>query len=324
MSSIVGIDIAKHSFDIATVQANGKHRTKAKLPNDMSGFQVLQEWLSKYSEPGAWIVMEATGTYHEVLTEHLYGLGYQVCVMNPAQIAYYARSQLQRVKTDQVDAKLIASYGERHRNELRAWQPEPIAIRRLRALMRRLQDLKEIEQMERNRLEVADASVKESIRAVLQRVEEQIAETLNAIRNHIDDDPDLRAKRDLLISIDGIGEQTAALLLAELGDPLHFESARAITAFAGLNPKLQDSGTHKGHVRISRTGSARLRAGLYMPAITSMTYNPAINALAKRLRDRGKAGKQIVCAAMRKLLHIVYGVLKSGQPFDPQLALARG
>ena len=324
MSSIVGIDIAKHSFDIATVQANGKHRTKAKLPNDMSGFQVLQEWLSKHSEPGAWIVMEATGTYHEVLAEHLHGLGYQVCVMNPAQIAYYARSQLQRVKTDQVDAKLIASYGERHRNELRAWQPEPIAIRRLRALMRRLQDLKEIEQMERNRLEVADASVKESIRAVLQRVEEQIAETLNAIRNHIDDDPDLRAKRDLLISIDGIGEQTAALLLAELGDPLHFESARAITAFAGLNPKLQDSGTHKGHVRISRTGSARLRAGLYMPAITSMTYNPAINALAKRLRGRGKAGKQIVCAAMRKLLHIVYGVLKSGQPFDPQLALARG
>jgi len=324
MSSIVGIDIAKHSFDIATVQANGKHRTKAKLPNDMSGFQVLQEWLSKHSEPGAWIVMEATGTYHEVLAEHLHGLGYQVCVMNPAQIAYYARSQLQRVKTDQVDAKLIASYGERHRNELRAWQPEPIAIRRLRALMRRLQDLKEIEQMERNRLEVADASVKESIRAVLQRVEEQIAETLNAIRNHIDDDPDLRGKRDLLISIDGIGEQTAALLLAELGDPLHFESARAITAFAGLNPKLQDSGTHKGHVRISRTGSARLRAGLYMPAITSMTYNPAINALAKRLRGRGKAGKQIVCAAMRKLLHIVYGVLKSGQPFDPQLALARG
>lgn len=324
MSSIVGIDIAKHSFDIATLQANGKYRTKAKLANDTVGFQVLQEWLSQYSEPGTWVVMEATGTYHEALAEHLCGLGYRVCVMNPAQIAYYARSQLQRVKTDQVDAKLIASYGERHKDELRAWQPEPVAIRRLRALMRRLQDLKEIEQMERNRLEVADASVKESIRLVLQRVDEQIAETLKVIRKHLDDDPDLRGKRDLLISIDGIGEQTAALLLAELGDPLHFESARAITAFAGLNPKLQDSGTHKGHVRISRTGSARLRAGLYMPAITSMTYNPAINALAKRLRARGKAGKQIVCAAMRKLLHIAYGVLKSGQPFDPQLALAQG
>ncbi|VXB48374.1 hypothetical protein PSEUDO8AS_100355 [Pseudomonas sp. 8AS] len=108
---------------------------------------------------------------------------------------------------------------------------------------------------------------------MLQRVEEQIAETLNAIRKSIDDDPGLRGKRDLLTRIDGIGERTAALLLAELGDPLHFERARAITAFAGLNPKLQDSGTHKGQVRISRAGSARLRAGLYMPAVNDPQHS---------------------------------------------------
>lgn len=324
MSSIVGIDIAKHSFDIATLQANGKFRTKAKLSNDTAGFQAFEQWLSKYSEPQAWIVMEATGIYHEALAEHLHGLGYRICVMNPAQIAHYARSQLQRVKTDKVDAKLIASYGERHHDELRLWEPEPRAVRRLRALMRRLQDLKELQQMEFNRLEVADASVQDSIRAVLQRVEEQIKQTLKAIKDHIDDDPDLRDKRDLLTSIDGIAEQTAALLLAELGDPLRFTSARAITAFAGLNPKLQDSGIHKGHVRISRTGSARLRSGMFMPAIASMTHNPAVSALAERLRARGKSGKQIVCAAMRKLLHIAYGVLKSGQPFDYRLALAQG
>lgn len=323
MSSIVGIDIAKHSFDIATLQANGKYRTKAKLANDAAGFQVLQEWLSKHSEPQTWIVMEATGIYHEALAEHLHGLGYKVCVMNPAQVAFYARSQLQRVKTDKVDAKLIASYGERHRDELRRWEPEPRAIRRLRALMRRLQDLKELQQMELNRLAVADSDVQDSIKAVLQRVEEQIKQTLNAIKKHIDDDPDLRDKRDLLTSIDGIAEHTAALLLAELGDPLRFTSARAITAFAGLNPRLEDSGLHKGHVHISRTGSARLRSGMYMPAVVSMTHNPAISALAERLRARGKAGKQIVCAAMRKLLHIAYGVLKSGQPFDFRLALAR-
>ncbi|AYC31477.1 IS110 family transposase [Pseudomonas cavernae] len=322
MSSIVGIDIAKHSFDIATLQTNGKYRTKAKLANSAAGFQVLQEWLQQYAEPGAWLVMEATGTYHEALAEHLHGLGYRVCVMNPAQLASYARSQLQRVKTDQVDAKLMASYGQRHVDELRAWQPEPPAIRRLRALVRRLQDLKEIEQMERNRLDVADASVQDSIRSVLEHVEQQIAETLKAIRDHLDDDPDLCSKRDLLVSIDGIGEQTAALLLAELGDPLQFKNARAITAFAGLNPKLQESGQHKGRVRISRVGSARLRTGLYMPAVVSLSHNPAIKALAQRLRARGKAGKQIVCAAMRKLLHIAYGVLKSGQPFDARLALA--
>lgn len=144
--------------------------------------------------------------------------------MNPAQVAYYARSQLQRVKTDKVDAKLIAEYGERHQDELRAWQPEPRAIRRLRALVRRLEDLQEIEQMERNRLEVADTSVQDSIESVLQHVDQQIDETLRAIKQHIDDDPDLRGKHDLLTSIDGIGDKTAALLLAELADPLRFAS----------------------------------------------------------------------------------------------------
>lgn len=323
MPSVIGIDIAKHTFDIATLQTNGKYRTKAKLANDATGFQALQQWLLKHADSEAWIVMEATGAHHEALATWLNGKGYRVCVLNPAQVAYYARSQLQRVKTDKVDAKLIAEYGQRHQDELRAWQPEPPAIRRLKALVRRLEDLQEIQQMERNRLDLADVSVQASIQSVLQHLERQISETLDSIRDHIDDDPDLRNKRDLLTSIDGIGERSAALLLAELGDPLRFASSRAITAFAGLNPRLQESGIYKGQTRISRTGSPRLRAGLYMPAVCSLTHNPAISALRERLKAKGKSGKQIVCAAMRKLLHIAYGVLKSGQRFDPQLALAR-
>ena len=143
------------------------------------------------------------------------------------------------------------------------------------------------------------------------------------MRDHIDQDPTLRGQSQLLVSIDGIGQKTAALLMAELGDARRFSDAAAATAFAGLNPRLQESGKHKGHVRISRLGSSRLRAGLYMPALASMTHNPAIRALKERVKSRGKTGKQIVCAAMRKLLCIAYGVLKSGQPFDPHRALAR-
>uniref|UniRef100_UPI0030D7ADFF transposase n=1 Tax=Pseudomonas sp. EL_65y_Pfl2_R95 TaxID=3088698 RepID=UPI0030D7ADFF len=134
---------------------------------------------------------------------------------------------------------------------------------------------------------------------------------------------DLRGQRDLLTSINGIADKTAALILAELGDIQRFDSSRAVTAFSGLNPRLQESGKFKGHTRISRTGSCRLRAGLYMPGVTSITYNPAIRALAQRMKANGKTGKQIVCAAMRKLLCIAYGVLKSGKPFDPHLAIAR-
>jgi len=323
MAIVIGVDIAKHSFDIATLQPNGKHRTKGKLPNDAEGFKVFAAWLKTHAEPDSWIVVEATGIYHEALAEHFHQLGYRLAVINPAQIARYGQSQLQRGKTDKLDAKLIATYADRHQDQLRCWQPEPLPIRRLRALTRRLEDLKELQQMERNRLGVADSSVQSSIQAVLQRLDEQIAQTLKQIDRHIDDDPELRGKRDLLTSIDGIGDKTASLLLAEVGDPLRFASARAITAFAGLNPRLHESGRYQGRTRLSRMGSARLRAGFYMPAVVSLQRNPAIKAMGERLKANGKAGKQIVCAAMRKLLSIAYGVLKSGVPFDAKLALAR-
>lgn len=320
---LVGVDVAKHSFDVATLQANGKYRTKAKLANTQAGWRVFQQWLQTHVPADSWVVMEATGVYHEALAEFVHGLGYRVSVLNPAQVAHYARSQLQRVKTDSVDAKLIASYGLRHLDLLRTWEPDPPSLKHLRALVRRLQDLQELQQMERNRLEVAQGNVQASIQSVIDHVQGEIDKTMQAIADHIDQDPTMRGQRDLLTSIDGIGEKTAALLLAELGDPRRFEDAKAVTAFAGLNPRLQESGRHAGQVRISRVGSARLRGGLYMPALAAMTHNPAIRDLKQRLKERGKAGKQIVCAAMRKLLHLAYGVLKSGRPFDPKLAIAR-
>lgn len=324
MSAVVGIDVAKHTFDIATLQANGKHRTKAKLANTPSGFELFGQWLSKYAEPKAWIVMEATGVYHEALAEYLLQHDYKVCVLNPTQTAKYAESQLQRVKTDKVDAKLIAEYGLRHQDKLRLWAPEKPEIRRLRALVKRLRDLQELERIELNRQDVTrDAKAAESIESMLKHIREQIKQTQNAIKQHFDDHDDLDGQRDLLTSIDGIADKTAALLLAELGDIHRFEDSRCVAAFAGLNPKLQESGKLKGRVCISRMGSATLRAGLYLPAVVSMTRNPAIKAMAERLRANGKTGKQIVCAAMRKLLCIAYGVLKSGKPFDFSLAIAK-
>ncbi|WP_267115322.1 IS110 family transposase, partial [Xanthomonas sacchari] len=114
-------DVAKRSFDVAIELTNGKHRTKAKLSNDAKGFQALQAWLQTHAQPDSWIAMEATGTYHQALAEFLHARGYRVCVLNPAQTAAYARSQLSRVKTDRSDAKLIASYALRHREQLRRW-----------------------------------------------------------------------------------------------------------------------------------------------------------------------------------------------------------
>lgn len=323
MSSFVGVDVAKNTFDIATHLPNGKHKTKAKLANDPKGFKEFEAWLLKQAEPSALIVMEATSVYHLQLAEFVYSMGYRVCVVNPATTNSYAKSELRRVKTDKSDAKLIADFAKEKHEKLPLWAPEPLKFRQLKALVRRLDDLQEMQQMELNRLDVSDESVKDSIQSVLRHIEKEIAETHKAIKKHIDDDPDMRQMRDLIVTIDGIGEKTLERLLAELGDLRKYDNPRKLVAAAGLNPKLQDSGTLKGRTLISKIGSVRLRAGLYMPGLVALRHNEAIIAMKDRLKANGKAPKQIICAAMRKLLHFVYGVLKSGQPFDPKLALAR-
>lgn len=177
-------------------------------------------------------------------------------------------------------------------------------------------------QMEKNRLDGADPTVRASIEAVLATLDAEIAATQQRIREHIDHDPDLRQRRDLLDTIPGLGDATIPVLLAALGDVHRFENARSVAAFAGLSPKEHQSGKWKGHTRLSKTGDALLRKALYMPAIVAWRHNPLIRAFCERLKAQGKNGKLIVGAAMRKLLVLAYGVLKSGRPFDPNHGLA--
>ena len=141
------------------------------------------------------------------------------------------------------------------------------------------------------------------------------------IRAHIDRRPDLKRQRELLETIPAFGEITATLLLAELPDIDRFASARQVAAFAGVTPKHRHSGSSvRGRTQMSKMGQARIRCALYMPAIVARTHNPMAKALADRLTERGKCPMVIIGAMMRKLLHIAYGVLKSGKPFDAQHA----
>ena len=321
LASLVGIDIAKATLDLACQTGPDKYRTRSKLPNSPAGFALLLTWLRTHACPDAWVVMEATNVYHEAVATFLHAHGYRVCVANPKQVAAYAESELSRTKTDKTDAKLIVRFGLSHEPRLRAWQPPTPAERTLIALTRRLDDLKSLHQMERNRLDTADPAVQALLQAVLATLDDLIKATEASLSQYIDDDPDLRKRRDLLVGIKGISDLTAFRLMAELGDIRRFGDVRAVVAFAGLNPALRQSGAWRGHVRISKIGSTALRAALYMPAVVAMQYNPAIRAMAERLRARGKPGKVIVVAAMRKLLHIAYGVLKSGRAFDPKAGL---
>jgi transposase len=320
-SFIVGVDVAKATFDIALpLDKPGKFQTRSKLPNDPKGFAELKAWLDKHA-PSAALCMEATGIYHEALATFLYEQGFTVYVVNPYQIAHFAKSELLRTKTDRTDAKLIARFAA-SRPDLRPWQPLSPAQRTLRAYVYRLEDLMQMKQMEENRLDVANPLVVDSIQRHLADLSGQIAEVRRLIDDHIDSDPDLKGDRHLLESIPGIGPRVSSILLACVGDLRHFDDPGKLTAFVGLNSFLRESGKWKGSRAIAKLGSALVRAKMYMSAVTAMTHNPLIRAFVQRLRARGKPYLVAIVAAMRKLLHIAWGVVRSGRPFDARIGVA--
>ncbi len=219
-------------------------------------------------------------------------------------------------------AQLIARFCQMHQPA--RWSPPAPAVRELQALVRRLESLEEMRLMEKNRLAsgVSCQQVRADLEEHLADLQARIEKTGQHIKDLIDQDPELKNQAGLLQSIPGIGPTTAALLLAEVGDISHFDNARQVAAFAGLVPRIRESGSSvRSRSRLSKVGSSRLRKALYFPAITALRFNPFIKALGLRLSAQGKSKMLIVGAAMRKLLHLAYGVLKSKQAFDPNFCV---
>ena len=320
MDAVLGIDIAKAKFDVTLRWPEGRRRRKA-FPNTRAGCADLLAWLTRHGVSRVHACLEATGTYGELVAVSLVDAGHRVSVVNPSIIHHYAKSRLLRAKTDTVDADLIADYTAKEQPP--AWAPLAREVRELQALVRRLDALIGMQTDERNRAQAGGltAAVQDSIAAVLIQLEAHIASVRRQIRAHIDQHPDLRGQRDLLTTIPGIGEITAALLLAELFTKT-FTSARQAAAFAGVVPRPHDSGASVGRRVMCKVGSPRLRKALYFPAIAAIRCNPSLQPLARRLRGVGKPPMLIIGAAMRKLIHLAYGVLKSGQKYDPKLANA--
>jgi len=320
METVLGIDIAKAKFDVALQFPDGRIRRKS-LPNTPAGFAELGQWLTRHHAPRVHACLEATGTYGEALATWLVDAGHQVSVVNPMTIHAFAASRLSRTKTDRTDAALIAQFCATQAPAL--WQPTPREIRELQALVRRLDALHEMRTQETNRLGsgAATPAVRRSLETVIATLTEEIAAVQQQIRDHFTQHPGLRVQRDLLTSIPGIGESTAAVLLAELFDK-QYRSARQAAAFAGVVPRIAESGTLKRRSRLSKIGPSRLRKALYFPALAGLRFNPSLQALRTRLRAKGKVPMVIVGAAMRKLIHLAYGVLKSQRPYDPTIVRA--
>jgi transposase len=320
--TVVGVDIAKAKFDVARLDEKGHFRHK-KFDNHTAGFIAFLAWLASFGDEKPWICMEATGIYSIPLAEFLVEHGFRVSVVNPAKIHAFAKSELSRAKTDKADAKLIARWAARMGADLPAWNPPPRNIRELQALLRRVEDLLEIRQMEQNRLDTADPAIVDSLQTVLDTLERELDTTRERIKNHIDTDSELKQRRNLLESIPGIGPAVSAYLLTALSAHYGFAHAKQAVAYAGLAPKIQESGRWVGKTRIAKTGNPSLRKVLYMPALTAWQYNPVIRDFCERLKANGKNGKAIACAAMRKLIHIAFAILQSGKPFDSKFALAQ-
>ena len=315
--SILGIDVAKHKLDVALLN-DGKTISK-QFANSPEGFAALRAWLGALPVDALHACLEATGRYGEALARFLHDAGYQVSGVNPACIKGYAQAKRQRNKTDRADAALIADFCRTQEPPL--WQPPNPAMADLQALTRRIAVLEEMLQGEHNRLEATPATTRASVERMIAILEQEIAELRRQINDHMQQHPEVKEQQELLQSIPSIGEKTAQLLLSEI-DFSRYQSARDVAAYAGVTPKKKELGSSLQQTKLCKQGNGRLRQGLYFPAILAKQHNQIVNEFAKRLEKHGKSQKQIVGAAMRKLLHIAFGVLKHRTPFDPSLAFS--
>jgi len=322
----VGIDVSKASLEIALIGSEEDDLASKTVSNTEDGFGQLLNWLEKQTDVGleetreqVHVCLEAFGDYQRPAARFLQKRGLTVSIVNPLRTSAYAESQLNRSKTDKVDARLLARFCRRE--EPSPWEPAPSEQKSLKEMTRGLEQLKKERDRLKNQIgQSENPTVTNSLESVLESINEQIDQLEDQVDEHVQSNDALARNRDLLETIPGVGSTTAALVLAELGDHERFESARQAAAYAGLTPSHHESGSsvHR-KPRLSKVGSSRLRRALYFPAIAALRFNAAIEALGDRLAERGKEKMVIIGAAMRKLLHICYGVLKNQTPFDPSL-----
>jgi transposase len=313
----LGIDISKASFDVLLLRS-GKRNQRARFNNTPAEFEQFQQWLQTQGVEQVHACLEATNIYGHALASYLHQQGHIVSIVNPARIKGYAQSQLSRTKNDAADAGLIARFCR----DLKPapWHPAPDEVAKLQQLSRRLEALEQMMTQEKNRLKLcADEGLESDIKSHLEFLEAQVETVKKRLQEHIQAHESLAEQQRLLVSITGIGEQTAVTVLGEIGSVAGFGSARQLAAFAGLTPREFKSGTSiQGKTRLCKIGNARLRKALYFPALVMIRHCPEVQAFRERLLAAGKQKMQVVGAVMHKLIRVIYGVLKSGHEFDPK------
>ncbi|GAA5531518.1 IS110 family transposase [Herpetosiphon gulosus] len=318
----VGIDIAAKTFVAAYAEPGHAASSPRTFDQTEAGFAAFQAYLPATILPTQILIaMEATGSYWIRLAVTLHQAGYAVAVMNPKHIHNFAKSLPRRAKTDALDADVLLRFATERQPS--CWTPPPTVYHELRQRLLARDALLAMRTQARNQQHalsqwpVVVAEVTAHFNTVLAALDTQLAMLEREITTTMQLG-DWAASATLLLSIPGIGLHTTAWLLVSTLNFTLCATPEAAVAYAGLNPLARESGTSiRGRPRVGRGGNARLRTVLYMATLSASRYNPPIQALYTRLRERGKAVKVARCAAARKLIHLAWAIVKTGQPFDP-------
>ncbi|MCW5930009.1 MAG: IS110 family transposase [Chitinophagaceae bacterium] len=315
----IGIDIAKEKFDIMILR--DKSPLHKVFENKRSGFKACVRWLKSHTKK-SWACMESTGHYGEPLAEYLSGEGIQVSVVNPLQIKNFAKAMLTRNKNDKLDAKIIGQYCQQVKPRVFSVRSEE--QKEIREMVQLIESLKEQLVRLKYQSEAIQTGVgKKAIKKVIRELEKQIKlyeKELNAL---VKNNAKFNEQAELLMSIKGIGNWSAYCILAYLPDLTLFNNAKQFAAYVGVTPRQYESGKMKKKTCLTQFGHKRLKKILYMPALSAKSKNEHLKPFVERLEKSGLSPKAIVCAVMRKLAHLIFGILTKGQPFDPALACAK-
>lgn len=303
---VAGIDVSKENLDLWLHPSGVSQR----FSNDESGCAQLACFLTD-AAPSR-VVFEATGGLEMLAVGSLSAVSLPVVVVNPRQIRDFAKACGLLAKTDRLDAKIIAFFGDRIEPEIRPLKDE--AAQQLSALISRRRQLVEMQTAEKNRLSAAAKALRPGIAQHIEWLEQQVRSFDDDISSFIQASPIWKAKEQILTSVKGIGPVTAATLLASMPE-LGTVSRHQISALAGLCPYSRDSGRHKGK-RSIWGGRAAVRSVLYMATLSAVRYNPVIKAFYDRLRKSGKLHKVAITAAMRKLLVILNAMIRDNRRWD--------
>lgn len=310
----VGIDVSKATLDVAVRPAG----TTFQVANDPDGVAALSDRLRPLAP--ALVVLEATGGYEAPAVAALQVAGLPVAAVNPRQARDFARATGRLAKTDRIDARALAHFAEAVRPDPRP--AVPAAQRALDALLTRRRQLVGMRVMEANRLPTAaDPAVRAGIERHLAWLDDEVAAADRLLSEAIQASPAWRAKDDLLRGLPGVGPVVSRTLLAALPE-LGAADGGKLAALVGLAPYAHDSGTLRGGRHI-RGGRAEVRRALYLAALSAARRAGPLKVFADRLRARGKKAKVVLIAVARKLLQIANAVLRTGRPWQPELAAAR-